>query len=148
MSKQFDLVRGGLLKFLGEVTEETANKQPQGFNNNILWHAGHVLVAGEKFMFGYPEKTQHLPLEYGKLFSPGTKPADWSGDVPALSELKAQLEAQAARIRELPEDLFAQKLPFQFPFGNLETFGDLYGLMIVHEADHAGQMKAMKRILG
>ncbi|TKI92600.1 DinB family protein, partial [Bacillus cereus] len=29
----------------------------------------------------------------------------------------------------------------------LETVGELYGMMLYHEADHIGQMKAMERII-
>lgn len=147
MSKQFELTRGALLGFLKDLSETTADLQPKGFNNTIRWHIGHVLLTAEKFMFGYPKHSSNLPASYNDLFGMGSKPADWTGDIPALPELIANLESQTARINELTEEFFTQKLPFQFPFGNIQTYGELYALTLYHEAEHLGQMKAMKRCI-
>jgi uncharacterized damage-inducible protein DinB len=147
MAKQFGLTRGSLLAFIQKLEEGTADVQPNGFNNNIRWHIGHVLVAAESFMFGYPKKSAHLPENFQELFKMGSKPGDWNRDVPSLKELTEHLQSQTERINQLTDEFFTNKLPFTFPFGNIETYGDLYGFMLYHEADHIGQMKAMKRMI-
>jgi hypothetical protein len=144
--KQFELTRGMLLNFLKSLDEQTADVQPKGFNNTIHWHIGHVLVSAESFMFGYPKLSSNLPAAYNELFKMGSKPSDWEGTVPTVDELIHKLEDQASRIKSLPEEFFAKSLPLKFPFGNIETFSDLFAFMLYHEADHLGQMKAMKRI--
>ncbi len=141
--KQLELTRGSLLKFLQTIDESTAIKQPDGFNNNIQWHIGHVLTAAESFMFGRAFK--NLPEKYPSLFGKGTKPSEWTADAPAIDVLISQLEQQAERIKAIPEERFEKPLPE--PFLGLETVGELYGLMLYHEADHIGQMKAMKRVI-
>src|SRR5699024_5559579 len=135
------------LKFVNNLDEKTIDVQPAGFNNTIRWHVGHVLVVAEKFLFGYPEQSTEIPTNYNDLFQPGTKPADWTEKGPELSDLTKHLEKQIERINALSEDYFTKKLPFTLPFGNFETYGDLYGLSIHHEAEHLGQIKAMKRII-
>ncbi len=50
--KQFEITRGALLKFMETLDDKTADTQPEGFNNTIRWHIGHVLTAAEVFMFG------------------------------------------------------------------------------------------------
>lgn len=57
----------------------------------------------------------------------------------------SQLQEQAQRINGIPEESFEKKL--SEPFLGLGTVGELYGMMLYHEADHIGQMKAMKRII-
>ena len=57
------------------------------------------------------------------------------------------LKEQAGRIAEIPEHCFPHPLPFKFPVEGIDTFGDLYNLMLHHEAEHLGQMKAMKRVI-
>ena len=39
------------------------------------------------------------------------------------------------------------KINYQNRFLGLETVGELYGMMLYHEADRIGQMKAMERII-
>ncbi|MBO9129880.1 DinB family protein [Bacillus sp. 165] len=141
--KQFDLTRGALLKFMETLDAETADKQPEGFNNTIRWHIGHVLSAAELFMFG--REFKHLPSEYRTLFGNGTKPSEWTTEAPSLEVLVVQLKEQVERIKTIPAEVFEKALPE--PFLGLETIGELYGMMLYHEADHLGQMKAMKRIV-
>ena len=49
--KQFEITRGALLTFMETLDDKTADTQPEGFNNTIRWHIGHVLTAAEVFMF-------------------------------------------------------------------------------------------------
>ncbi len=147
MSKQFQLTRGMLLNFVNGLNEEVAEIQPAGFNNNIHWHIGHLLVTAESFMFAYPKQSANIPVEYAALFGMGSKPADWEGEVPSIQELAGLLKEQAGRIAEIPAHCFPHPLPFKFPVEGIDTFGDLYNLMLHHEAEHLGQMKAMKCVI-
>ena len=147
MSNQFELTRGMLLNFVNGLNEEVVEIQPAGFNNNIHWHIGHLLVTAESFMFAYPQNSANIPVEYAALFGMGSKPADWEGGVPSIQELAGLLKEQAGRIAEIPEHCFPHPLPFKFPVEGIDTFGDLYNLMLHHEAEHLGQMKAMKRVI-
>ena len=47
--KQFEITRGALLQFMETLDDKTADTQPEGFNNTIRWHIGHVLTAAESF---------------------------------------------------------------------------------------------------
>jgi uncharacterized damage-inducible protein DinB len=142
--KSFELSRSFFLKHLGELDAKTAEIQPEGFNNNILWHVGHVLITSEYFMFGFPEKSTNLPTNYLELFNRGTSPADWKGEVPTLSELTTQLKDQLTRIKQIPEERLQEKLEKQvFDF---QTFGELVNFTVFHETYHLGQIHAMKRV--
>ena len=143
--KQFELTRGKFVNFVGDLEEETAGIQPNGFNNTIHWHVGHVLTVAEQFMFGFPKKSTQLPANYMQLFATGTSPAAWEGDVPSVQELIIQLQDQLARIKEIPVDSFNQRL--KTPFLGQETFGELANFALFHEGIHLGQMQAMKRII-
>ncbi|MEK5391691.1 DinB family protein [Margalitia sp. FSL K6-0131] len=145
--KQFQFTRNMLLHFLNNVDEKAADVQTEGFNNTIHWHIGHVLVSAEQFMFGYPKMSANLPATYNELFAMGSKPSNWNGEVPSVEQLIQDLEEQSSRIQALSDDFFAKQLPFKFPFGNIETYSDLYTFMTYHEADHLGQMKVMKKLV-
>lgn len=140
---QYDLTRQQFLQFAKDADASVTEVEPTGSRNNLHWHMGHVLVVTEKFLFNYPKGSTHIPETYNEWFAPGTKPADWPSDVPNVSEITDQLEKQLTRINELTDDDLAKEIPFEF--GNFKTYGELYELAIHHEAEHLGQMKAMKR---
>ena len=48
--KQFEITRGALLKFMETLDDKIADTcAPEGFNNTIRWHIGHVLTAARSF---------------------------------------------------------------------------------------------------
>jgi uncharacterized damage-inducible protein DinB len=143
--KNFELTRDFFLKNVEGMSAEMADIQPEGFNNNIRWHVGHVLVTAEYFMFGYPEKSTVLPANYIGLFNRGTSPADWEGEVPTLQELTAQLKDQLDRIKQIPAERFQDQL--KQPFFGLNTVAELAVFSNYHETYHSGQINAMKKVI-
>ncbi|MBP1970565.1 hypothetical protein J2Z83_002686 [Virgibacillus natechei] len=145
MSNLFNFTRSASLSFAKDLDEKTADYQAEAFNNTIHWHVGHVLVTAEALLFGYPKQSANFPEKYNDLFGGGTKPADWPSEVPAISELVNLLEEQQTRINELSDDFFAQELPFKFM--NFKTYDELFAMVIQHESEHLGKMKAMKQVV-
>lgn len=135
--KQFELTRGNFLKIIEAITTAQASVQPEGFNNNIHWHIGHVLTVTEQFMMGFPKKSNHLPANYIELFGNGTRPSEWTGDVPSVEVLTEQLKAQLGRIKEVPASMLDEKL--KKPFLGLDTFGELANMALFHEATISGK---------
>jgi uncharacterized damage-inducible protein DinB len=141
----FDVLRGRILKFLEETSEEVADQMPQGFNNTIRWNAGHILIVSDVF-FGL----ESLPANYKELFWPGTKPSDWTGEVPTLETLTSQLREQTAQLKEAFSNRLEEKLekPLNFPNNlNIETVGALFSFTNSHESLHLGYMNALKRTI-
>jgi uncharacterized damage-inducible protein DinB len=143
--QNFELARSFFLKQLDGIDASAVDIQPDGFNNNIRWHIGHVLTTAEYFMFGFPEHSSNLPKQYVELFNRGTSPADWKGEVPTLKELKQQLEEQLVRMKAIPAERLNEKL--EKPVFNFTTFGELVNFTVFHETYHLGQMHAIKRII-
>ncbi|MFD1395117.1 DinB family protein [Kroppenstedtia eburnea] len=142
---QMEMFRGRLHPFLESVSEETADQMPEGFNNTIRWNAGHILTTADGF-FGL----NMLPENYKALFWAGTKPADWTGDVPSLEKLDSQLREQEAHMKEKISNQFAEKLPqpIQFPNGfQIHTVGEVAAFCTTHEGIHMGYMNALKRVI-
>lgn len=143
--KQYELTRRSFFKTIEAIAAEQASVQPEGFNNNIHWNIGHVLTVTEQFMMGFPKKSSHLPANYIELFGNGTRPSEWTGDVPSVDVLRDQMKAQLGRIKEVPVSMLEEKL--KKPFLGLETFGELANMALFHEAYHLGQIHAMKKLV-
>ncbi|AZU60059.1 DinB family protein [Neobacillus mesonae] len=143
--KSYETARKFFIKNVEALDESILHVQPEGFNNSIHWHVGHVLTVAEQFVFGFPKKSNNLPANYLELFGNGTKPADWNEDVPSVKDLTAQLKDQIKRIKEIPANSFDHKLPE--PFLGQETVGELTSFAVFHEALHLGKIQEMKRVI-
>ncbi|MBN9654288.1 DinB family protein [Halobacillus sp. GSS1] len=140
--KQISLVRQATLKQLEGVTESQADEQPEGFKNTIRWNIGHIYVVQNSLLAKFGGKSVETPSRYIELFAPGTKPADWEGDIPSLDELKQELDEQPVKLKEVLsgqlDDEAAQ------PFLSLPTVGEILNFTIYHEGVHTGTVKALK----
>jgi uncharacterized damage-inducible protein DinB len=143
--KQFEMARSRFLKRVQDLNPEIVDIQPKGFNNNIHWQVGHVLTVAEQFFFGYPTKSTNLPANYKEFFGSGTKPQDWTDDVPSFSVLVKQLEEQFERVNKIPPSQLAEKL--EKPFIGCETFGEIAGFGVFHEGLHLGQIQTLARLI-
>ncbi|WP_188631086.1 DinB family protein [Lentibacillus kapialis] len=142
---QFNTTHSAFMNEIKDVSKEQLDIQPEGFNNNIHWHIGHVLTVNEQFLFGFPDNSEHLPERYKELFGNGSEPADWPEDVPSADELAEQLTSQLKRIKSIPAEKFDEKLP-EAVMG-AQTFGELAALAAFHEGNHTGRVNAMKKVL-
>ncbi|ELK48498.1 UNVERIFIED_CONTAM: DinB family protein [Halobacillus marinus] len=139
---QINMVRQATLKEMDGVTEEQADKQPGGFSNTIRWNLGHILVVQNSLVERFGGKPVETPSRYLELFAPGTKPADWQGDVPTLTELKQALEEQPKKL----EQALAGQLEDEAAkaFLGLPTVGEILNFTLYHEGVHTGTIKALK----
>lgn len=142
IKQQFTRTRTTLAKALEGVSPETFEMIPEGFNNNIHWQVGHILTTGALFMFYGQEK---LPARYNELFGSGTKPADWTGDVPSVDTLLDQINEQLTQINEVDVTTFDTRI--EKPFIGNETLGELAAMGAFHEALHVGQVQILKRLI-
>ncbi|PLR76538.1 DinB family protein [Bacillus sp. V3-13] len=143
--QQYEMTRGFFIETVKSVSREIADIQPEGFNNTIRWHIGHVLIITEELV-GFPYgRTDALPVNYFELFGRGTKPTDWKGKIPSLDELVLQLKDQLVRLQHIPAERLNMTLAE--PFGGFETFEEIASLVLFHEGIHMGQIESMKRII-
>ncbi len=124
------------------------NSIPAGFNNNLLWNAGHVIATLELLTYGLAG----LPLPSGEDFinryRKGSTPAPPcpDGDYGTIGEgLKKSVD-------QLVQDLE------RLDFSNFRTYTTSYGVTLssidealvfnnLHEAMHLGTMLTLKRLL-
>jgi hypothetical protein len=137
--------RGRLLTLAEGCPEDKRNVVPTGFNNSIHWQIGHVLTVTERLIFGITEQTLSLPENYVALFGNGTKPADWKEEPPAWDMIIAQLKDQPSRIRESLSGKLETLVKENFL--KAENIGELINSSTIHEANHAGTISAMLKVL-
>lgn len=63
-------------KFLEHNSIEQLNKIPEGFNNNLIWNIGHVIVVQQRLVYGLCGLPMNVSNELFLKYKPGTKPED------------------------------------------------------------------------
>src|SRR5690606_17634294 len=112
--QHMQIVRGITEKTIQQIPEELADIIPVGFTNNIRWNFGHIAYIQEKLVFGVVGEKMSLPVAYEIFFSAGTKPTDWIGTPPTLSEILGELIAQKERIGSALPGNLQKRLPEPF----------------------------------
>jgi hypothetical protein len=135
-----------LLDIIKDLSPEQLNKIPAGFNNNIIWHIGHMISSQQSMCY----TRSGLPLvvddKYYTPYRPGTKPDGLIDD----KEIVKIKELIISTIEQLDKD-YSSGI-----FINYETFQNRYGVdlpdvtavldfLSYHDGLHAGFITALKR---
>ncbi|SFL92037.1 DinB superfamily protein [Gracilibacillus orientalis] len=142
---QYKMTRGLLFDSISPISKDLIDLKPPGFRNTIHWQVGHVLVIAEE-VANFPHRSKSsLPDNYNELFARGTKPDDWSRNIPSIDQLILDLQDQLNRIENMSPKQVKERLTV--PFDGIDRFEEFASLGIFHEAMHLGQILAMQRIL-
>lgn len=140
--------RKNILGIYNNYNFDQLNSVPAGFNNNLLWNAGHVIATMELLTYGMAG----LPLPSGNEFinsyRKGTKPAPPcpDGDYGLIGEgLSKSIDRLASDLETLD---FSNFKKYTTSYGvTLASIGDALTFNNMHEAMHLGTMMAMKRLV-
>jgi len=143
------VIRGNVLDILNAHSLEQLNRIPEGFSNNLIWNAAHVVATQQLLVYGLSGLPLLLPADFVTAFRKGSKPG------------KDQSEEEVNQIKEwlisMPEmvaNAYAEGLS-EVSFKNYETsFGvtltsvdEAITFNNVHEGVHLGIMMAMRKLL-
>lgn len=124
--------------------------QPAGFNNNILWHAGHIFVIVETFLKNSIPFYEIRNPEWIALFDDGTDPKEWPENMPTGEEVLAALREQLDWVIPFIEDKMDQDAEEPIVIGNdvmqIRTMEGVVQFLAWHEGTHAGTIFALNAI--
>jgi len=149
---QLTTAREVTLRAIEGVTEEMADRIPEGFRNHIRWNLGHLYVVQERFAFQYVGLPLQLPDGFKEMFEYGTSPLNWPDNVtpPTLPELEALLRGQSQRIQDALNNRLHEEVvpPYTtsagFVLGSLEQ---LLNFNFYHEGLHVSIIRMYKKLL-
>ena len=140
--------RKNILSAVSNLSNEELNKIPNGFNNNIIWNMGHLLVTQQLLHY----KNSNTPLIISEdlvaQFKKGSKAQPNYSD-----ELITTIKTQFTSVYEsINEDYNNHKLD------NYKEYATSYNVILtsiedaiifnsVHEALHFGYIMALKRAI-
>ncbi len=139
--------RKNILALLGEHTLGQVNTIPQGFNNNLLWNAGHLLLSHQFLLYHFsglpmPDYVQALGPKYG----PGTIP-DGKASQAEFDLITGHLNSSTQQFIDDYNDgrfkTFKEYTSEYFGI-TMQTIEEAIQFTIYHEAFHFGFMSAIK----
>lgn len=139
--QQLSFWRNRLLDGLKKMPAEVTDVVPKGFNNHVLWNLGHIASSYDALVTRFVGGTRTCPEHFASYFAMGTKPAEWSGDIPTYEAVIEVMENQQKKIEENVSGKLSQTLPE--PFLGMKTVGELLAFAISHEALHIGHIKSI-----
>lgn len=142
-------IRQNFKSVLENNSLEDLNKIPKGFNNNIIWNIGHVVVSQQILVY----KLSGLPLmvsdELVEKYRKGSKP-----EAPVtLSEVEEIKGLLFSPIQKTKEDYFNgvfkdyQEYMVVTTGNTLKNVEDALQFTMFHEGVHFGYVKALLRVV-
>ncbi len=139
-------VRKSIHAAIEELSAEQLQAMPTGFDNNIAWNVGHLLVVQQRILYARCGLPVSVDEDMVPLYLPGTSPADWETEpdaealVAGLLPQQAQLEEDygAGRFDEAEFEAFTTGSGMQI--GSLD---DAFSFNLYHESQHYGFMLAL-----
>jgi hypothetical protein len=127
---------------------EQLNKVPTGFNNNLIWNIGHIIVAQQSLIYRLSSLPMSVSTELFDTYKPGTKPVSETSRTEA-DELKGLLMSLVDQTEsDLSSGLFKTFTERQTATGFLlTTLEDSLHFNNYHEGLHLGYMMSLRKFV-
>ncbi len=136
------------INLVEDLSIEKLNEIPEGFNNNIIWNFGHVIVSQQILCYKLANQPFKIDAAYVAKYSKGTKPVSFI-DAGELAFLKNQAVALMDElIADIEAGIFDKFDTYTTSFGVvLNEIEDAVKYLTMHEGLHLGYSMALKRII-
>lgn len=142
--------RQAFIQFVDSLSIEELNKIPQGFNNNIIWNFGHIVVTLQVLCYVRSGiLADASSIKYASAYAKGTKPT-YQVSQEEVEDLK---KLALSTIDQLEADYQAGKFENIVPF-ETSTYGALLNSIeeiiltnVGHDSIHYGYALAQKRTI-
>ena len=136
------------LTLLESFSIDELNIVPEGFNNNIIWNFGHVIVSQQILCY----KLAGLPLKLDDTFvskySKGTKPEAFINDTELIFLKQQAVSLIDELVVDLEKGIFTTYTNYTTSFNvELNSVKDAVKFIAMHEGLHLGYAMALKRIV-
>lgn len=137
------------LKVLSGLSMEALNTIPPGFNNNLIWNFGHVVVSQQTMCYLNANLKPLIDDAMISKYRKGTKPGKFVDKAEFENMQKYSDTALIQLDMDLENNLFTNITPFMVSTYGLElnNIGDILKMLLNHEGLHLGYCMALKRAL-
>ncbi|MFT5168066.1 MAG: hypothetical protein ACI8P3_003305 [Saprospiraceae bacterium] len=140
--------RNNILNIINQYDKEQLNHIPEGFNNNLVWNLGHVIVTQQ--LLCYKPSSAEIRIDPSLIdkYRKGSKPEGVVSDDEIL-----QLKNYAfSTVRQMEDDynndLFETYNEYTTSFGvTIDSIESAMAFNNVHEGMHYGYILALRKLV-
>ncbi|MBO3097925.1 DinB family protein [Gelidibacter pelagius] len=137
-----------LLEYFENYSLEQLNIIPQGFNNNLIWNIGHVIVVQQALLYNTSTLLGYITDDMINLYKPGTFPTGKTNHA-EVNELKELLISLIDKTKtDYSNQLFNSFAPRKTLIGlNMDSIEDAIIFNNYHEGLHLGAMIGIQKFI-
>ena len=136
------------LSFLEGYSLEQLNKIPEGFNNNLVWNLGHIVVVQQLLVYRGSNQPMAVSMEMVNKYKPGSKPTEpvTQEEVNQIKELMKSLVAKTEE--DYKNGIFTTYNEFTTSTGfHLASVQDALEFNNYHEGLHLGCLMSLRKFI-
>lgn len=140
--------RSNILNAIKDYSIEELNTIPEGFNNNLIWNFGHVIVTQQLLCYGLSGLPMHLEDELINKYRKGSKPTDFvdEAEFELLKDKTFQLIEQTKK--DYAAGIFKTYKSYTTSFNvTLNSVEEGIAFNNVHEGLHFGSILALRKLV-
>jgi hypothetical protein len=138
--------RKAVKKILDIHSIEQINQIPSGFNNNIIWQAGHILSVQQMLSYGLAGLPFTIPDEMVSKFAPGTRPEKFYDEEFKNLIQTLFIDSYHQLVSDVETGRFNQISPFMTALKyEITDFEGAISFNLFHEAMHMGHILNLRR---
>lgn len=153
MEKIIEVIRASrkkLLSLIEELSTSELNHIPQGFNNNLAWQVGHLVVSQQILCYRLSGNPFVIEDNLIDLYKNGSKP-ERPFSAEEIDQMKAYL---LSTVDQLETDLQTSKFDnynaytiSTYPGLQLQNVKDAITFIVSHDGLHYGNSLALKKLV-
>lgn len=151
MNQTFDITRTSrkmLSQMLQTYTLEQLNKIPEGYNNNLIWNIGHIVVVQQMLTYKLSGLPMMISDEMVEKYKRGTKPEHIATQA-EVDEIQSLLtEAIDQTEADFSNEIFKNYQEFTTGVGFVvKSAADAMAFNYFHEGLHIGMAMSIRKFI-
>lgn len=151
MSYAIDILkatRANINKSIDGFTLDQLNYIPEGFNNNLMWHYGHIVITQQLLCYKLAGLATSASDELIAKYKKGSKP-DGPATQAEFDWLKAEMTNAIERLEaDLAAGIFKNYKSYTTSYNmTLTSINEAVEFNNTHEAMHFGNILSMKKLV-
>ena len=137
-----------LNQLIENLTLEQLNAIPVGFNNNIIWNIGHIIVVQQMLVYNLSGLPMGVSADLVSRYKKGTRPSEPvnEAEVTMLKELLFSTIQQTQA--DFNQNIFKNFMEFTVMTGFvIKNVNDAIAFNYYHEALHTGVIMSLKKLV-
>lgn len=140
--------RANILKQCDGLSLEQLNKIPDGFGNNLIWNAGHVIATQQLLCYALAGVKTPVDMDFINRYRKGSRP-DGNASATEWTFIKDRLFSTVDQFeKDLVSMDFSGYKPYTTSYNvELKNIGQALSFNNTHEGLHLGTMMALRKLV-